>query len=192
MQLGLVDPIVDGQRVLRAVLEAMARPGRVLAVTGPVESPAPLDPATTAICLALIDLDTPLWLDAAAASPAVLEYVSFHCGAPLAAGPSTARFAVVADLASMPPLDAFEAGDDEEPERSATLIVQVGGFQTGVGRRLRGPGIQGEAWLGIPGLPAAFWDQLRHNHMCFPRGVDVILAAGHQIAALPRSTRVED
>jgi alpha-D-ribose 1-methylphosphonate 5-triphosphate synthase subunit PhnH len=192
MQLGLVDPIVDGQRVLRAVLEAMARPGRVLSVTGPVESPAPLDPATTALCLALIDLDTALWLDAAAASPAVLEYVSFHCGAPPAAGPSEARFAVVADPASMPPLDAFEARDDEEPERSATLIVQVGGFQTGLGRRLRGPGIQGEAWLGVSGLTPAFWDQLRHNHMCFPRGVDVILAAGHQIAALPRSTRVED
>jgi alpha-D-ribose 1-methylphosphonate 5-triphosphate synthase subunit PhnH len=192
MQLGLVDPIVDGQRVLRAVLEAMARPGRVLAMAGPAESPIPLDPATTAVCLALIDLDTPLWLDAAAASPAVLEYLSFHCGAPLAAAPSAARFAVVVDPASMPPLDAFEAGDDEEPERSAAVIVQVGGFQTGVGRRLRGPGIQGEAWLGVPGLPSAFWDRLRHNHMCFPRGVDVILSAGHQIAALPRSTRVDD
>src|SRR5262245_41909085 len=151
MQLGLVDPIVDGQRVLRAVLEAMARPGRVLAVAGPVESPVPLDPATTAVCLALIDLDKPLWLGGAAASRALLDSLGFHCGARLAAAPSAARFAVVADPASMPPLDAFEAGDDEEPERSATLIVQVGGFQTGVGRRLRGPGIQGEAWLGVPG-----------------------------------------
>jgi alpha-D-ribose 1-methylphosphonate 5-triphosphate synthase subunit PhnH len=186
----LADPGLDSQRTFRAVLDAMARPGRVLGVTGPLESPLPLDPATAAVCLALGDLDTPLWLDSAAARPAVREYLRFHCGVPIVAAMAGAHFAVVADAWSMPPLEAFEAGDDEVPERSATLIVQVEGFRPGTGRRLAGPGILREVWLDVVGLPERFWAELEVNHARFPCGVDVILTAGFSVVALPRSTQV--
>ncbi len=60
-----------------------------------------------------------------------------------------------------------------------------------MGHRLTGPGIAGESSLGAEGLPEQFWAMLLKNHAMFPRGVDVLLAAGMLVAALPRTTRVE-
>jgi alpha-D-ribose 1-methylphosphonate 5-triphosphate synthase subunit PhnH len=188
---GLVDPVRDSQRIFRSVLEATAHPGRVVAVAGPAETPRPLHGTAAAVCLALVDLDTPVWLDGAARSPEVLDGLRFHCGCPIVEDPRGARFALVVDAGSMPPLDVFDGGSEEYPDRSATLVLQVAALGAGAGRRLTGPGIAGEARLAVEGPPARFWEELRANHARFPRGVDVILAAPDRLAALPRTTRVE-
>ena len=188
---GFADPVLDSQRVFRAVLDAIAHPGRVLTLPGPDTPPAPLGGASAGVCLTLLDFETPLWLDAVAATAGAQEYLRFHCGVPLVETPAQARFALIADPASMPGLQAFDAGTDERPDQSATLVVQVGALLVGTGRRLSGPGIDGEARLGVEGRPPGFWDAVRANAARFPRGVDLILCAGDQIAALPRTTRVE-
>lgn len=189
---GLADPVLDSQRIFRSVLEAMAHPGRVVAVAGPEETPRPLHGAAAAVCLALVDMETPLWLDPVARTAEVLEGLRFHCGCPIVEEPTGARFALIVDARHMPPIEAFDAGNDEYPDRSATLIVQVAALAVGTGKRLTGPGIAGEGRLAVGGLPERFWAGLRDNHARFPRGVDVILASPAAVAALPRTTRVED
>ncbi len=186
---GFADPVLDSQRVFRAVLDAMAHPGRVV-TTAPLAAPPPLDAATAAVCLTVLDFETPIWLDPAAATADVVAFLRFHCGAPLVEVPATARFAVIADAARMPPIDAFEPGTDERPDLSATLVVQVGGLAGGRGARLTGPGIEGEARLEVSDAPR-LWPALRTNAARFPRGVDVVLCSGAQLAALPRTTHVE-
>jgi alpha-D-ribose 1-methylphosphonate 5-triphosphate synthase subunit PhnH len=91
----------------------------------------------------------------------------------------------------MPSPDAFDSGTAEYPERSATLIVQVQSLLGGTGRRLKGPGIAGEARLEVAGASKAFWTWMAANHALFPCGADVVLSAGRVIAALPRTTEVE-
>jgi alpha-D-ribose 1-methylphosphonate 5-triphosphate synthase subunit PhnH len=189
---GLRDPVLEGQAIFRAVLEAMAYPGRIVDIPGPFEVPPPLDPAAAGVGLALLDLDTPLWLDPAAATAEVIEYVQFHCGAPIVKAPADARFALIADPEGLPWLEAFDNGTDEYPDRSATLILQVEALSAGRGRRLSGPGIAGEARLDVTGASDRLWAEWRANHARFPRGVDLILSAGTVAAALPRSVRVED
>jgi alpha-D-ribose 1-methylphosphonate 5-triphosphate synthase subunit PhnH len=188
---GFTDPVLDSQRVFRALLDAMAHPGRVVAVPGPEDPPLPLGSAAAATALALLDFETPVWLDAAAATPEIAGYLRFHCGAPLVEEPRAAQFALIVHPTAMPPLEAFDAGSDERPERSATLVLQVDGLAAGRGRRLTGPGIHGTTWLDVPGAAPRFWDAVRANAACFPRGVDLLLCAGALVAALPRSTRVE-
>lgn len=188
---GLADPVLDSQRIFRAVLGAMARPGTVHAIGDAPAAPKPLWPATVAVCLSLVDLDTPLWLDAAADTGAVRDHLRFHCGCPLVDRPETASFAVIAAPGDMPPLDRFAIGDPEYPDRSATLIVQAARLTGGADRRLTGPGIRDHAHLDAAGLPGAFWAWLRDNNRLFPLGVDVVLTAPEGIAALPRTTRVE-
>jgi len=192
---GLRDPVLDSQRIFRAVLEATAHPGRILAVDGPAPDPElaprwPLYPATTAVCLTLLDFETPLWLDPAARTPEVTDYLRFHCGCPIVDDPVAARFAVVAHASSMPALATFDPGTEEYPDRSATVIVQARTLST-AGRRITGPGIESEAQIEAEGVPARFWEDLRVNHARFPRGIDVLLTAGRSLAALPRTTRVE-
>jgi alpha-D-ribose 1-methylphosphonate 5-triphosphate synthase subunit PhnH len=191
MRPGLADPVLDSQRIFRGVLDALSHPGRIVSVAAEEKAPGPLHPATVAVCLALVDLETPLWLDPAGRAPDVVEHLRFHCGCPIAEEPGRARFAVITDPESMPPLEAFDPGTDEYPDRSATVIVQARALALGEGRRLTGPGIESESRLEATGLPARFWDGIRANHGRFPRGVDVLLTAGARLAALPRTTRVE-
>jgi alpha-D-ribose 1-methylphosphonate 5-triphosphate synthase subunit PhnH len=191
VRLGLADPVLDSQRIFRGVLQAMSSPGRVVTLAAAAPPLPPLDWASLAICLALVDLETPIWLDAAGRTPEVVAYLRFHCGCRIVDEPAQARFAVVAEAAAMPALDRFDAGSDEYPDRSATVIVQTRTLVAGSGRRLAGPGIESEVRLEAGGLPAGFWTDLRANRERFPRGVDVLLTAGAGVAALPRTTRVE-
>lgn len=189
---GLVDPTLDSQRIFRSALEAISHPGRIVDVMAAIHAPAPLHPAAACVCLALLDFDTPLWLDDPGARPEVVEWLKFHCGVPIVDRPDAARFALIADPEHMPPLRAFDAGVAEYPERSATLIIQVHTLIGGTGRRLTGPGIAGEARLEVAGAPEAFWRWVADNHARFPCGVDVFMSAGQVVTALPRTTRVED
>jgi alpha-D-ribose 1-methylphosphonate 5-triphosphate synthase subunit PhnH len=188
---GLADPTLDSQRIFRSLLEAMAHPGRIVDVAVELRAPSPLHPAAAAACLTVLDFDTPLWLDEAAARPDAVEWLRFHSGAPIVSRPQAARFALIADPQGMPSPDTFDSGTAEYPERSATLIVQVQSLLGGTGRRLRGPGIADEARLEVAGAPDAFWTWMAANHALFPCGVDVVLSAGRVIAALPRTTEVE-
>jgi alpha-D-ribose 1-methylphosphonate 5-triphosphate synthase subunit PhnH len=189
VQPSFTDPVLDSQRAFRAVLDAMAHPGRIVTATAP-GAPPPLGSAAAAVCLTLLDFDTPLWLDAAAANAGVVDYLRFHCGMALVEAPGTARFVLIADATRIPSLDDLEAGTDERPDLSATVVLQVARLSRGRGPRLTGPGIESEARLEVAGAPQ-LWAMASANAARFPRGVDFILCAGDRLAALPRTTRVE-
>ena len=187
---GFTDPVHDAQASFRAILDAMAHPGRIkeLPVSLAAAPPAPLGVAAAAIALTLCDIDTPIWLDRPLA--AALSYLAFHCSAPPAASPVDARFAFIADAAALPSLEGFALGSDEYPDRSTTLVIEVAGLTAGRGMRLAGPGIRGEALLGVAGLPARLLEERAALVALLPRGLDVILVSGTRLAALPRWTRV--
>lgn len=184
---GFADPVLDAQACFRAVLEAMSRPGRVVRAGAALRPPAPLAPAAAAVLLALADADTPLWSDGGADAGAWLR---FHCGAPFVAAPGDAVFALA--TGTPPPLDALAAGTEEQPQRGATLVVQVAALEAGTGWRLTGPGIEHEHRLSVRGAPAGFLAAWAENRARFPRGVDVVLCAGDRLAALPRSVAIQE
>src|SRR5262249_60143642 len=72
---GFVEPVLESQRVFRRVLDAMAHPGRIVRIDSFIDAPVPLAPATAAVCLTLLDFETPLWLDAAARVPELSEWL---------------------------------------------------------------------------------------------------------------------
>lgn len=184
---GFADPVLDAQACFRATLEAMSRPGRVQPAGLGLAPPAPLMPAAAAVLLTLADAATPLWHDAGAVADAWLR---FHCGAPGAAEPGAAAFLLA--TGSAPALAALQAGSEEEPERGATLILQVASLTEGAGWRLRGPGIAQEHRLAVEGAPPGFVAAWAGNRALFPRGVDVMLCAGTRIAALPRGIEIAE
>ena len=194
MRAGFADPVLEAQQAFRAVLDAVARPGRIVVVGEQLAPPPQLHPAAAAVALALLDFESPLWVDLSVGAEA-RDWLAFHTGAPFLERPGAASFAIVADPGRLPALaqgtlDDFDMGTDERPDRSATLVIQVAAFDAGAGHRLSGPGILGEARLAARGLPDAFWQGLRANHGRFPRGVDVLLTAGRHLVALPRTTRI--
>jgi alpha-D-ribose 1-methylphosphonate 5-triphosphate synthase subunit PhnH len=190
---GFADPVFDGQRVFRAVLSALSEPGRVvpLGLAG-FAPPAPLPAEVAAVALALIDHETPVWLDAVLQVAPVVAWLKFHTGARMVKDPSQAAFALIGAPAAMPPLDAFAQGTLDYPDRSTTLVLAVDALDNPVagGLVLAGPGIAGERQFACAPQPEGFAGMLAANRARFPCGVDLVLAGGGAVAGLPRTTRV--
>lgn len=183
---GFADPVGESQATFRAVLDAMARPGK-LHRAEQLTGPAPLDSATAAVLLTLVDNESPLWLDPDAM--AAREWLAFHCGAAVVDASGDASFAVAL---SLPDLATLSAGSYEAPESSATLILQLSTLGTGTRYRLSGPGLRQPTIFSASGLPVDFVEIWRRNHALYPRGVDLILCSGTTLTALPRSVTIEE
>lgn len=188
---GLADPVHDSQRIFRGLMTALAHPGRKLSLADGLEGPEPLDEATVAAALTLMDYDTPLWIDWIADTPPVRAYLKFHCGCPIVEHSATAAFALITDPENMPRLALFAQGVDLYPDRSATLLVQLPSLESGPAVTLRGPGIKESETVALAGLPDWFWNDWRLNAAQFPLGVDILFTCGSDVIGLPRSILAE-
>jgi alpha-D-ribose 1-methylphosphonate 5-triphosphate synthase subunit PhnH len=187
-----IDPAIAHQAAFRAVMDAMSRPGDIRPLATTIRPPAPLKPATAAVACALMDFETPVWLDASlAAVPELVTWLRFETGAPVVSKPEQAAFAVIAEATVMPSFSAFLLGNHDYPDRNTTLVVQVERFGTGESMRLSGPGLAQSRSFCATSLPADFVERLQANRVLFPRGVDIILTSDDTVAALPRSIRCE-
>lgn len=184
------DSVQASQATFRCVLDALAEPGTVRTLPVEVTGPAPLHDATTALCLALLDFDTPVWSDAATRTASVASYLRFHCGCQLTDDAASAEFALVGNAADVE-LSSFAKGSMEYPDRSTTLFIQVPSLDGGPVRTLSGPGIPGARTLRVAGLPANFDAQWRANTKAFPLGVDLVLCCRGQVIGLPRTTHID-
>ncbi len=186
---GFTDLAVQSAHAFRAIMQAMARPGRVLELGTGLEAPEPLLASAAAVALTLCDFQTPVWLGPDLRNDKVMHYLRFHAGSPLTAEPDKAQFLFATTGQMLPTLELLMQGTHEYPDRSATLIIQVLGFEPGA-VTLSGPGIRGREPFGVAGIGPSFWAAMAENHARFPVGVDVIFAAPGLVAALPRSTEI--
>ena len=74
---GFANAPIDAAKTFRAALSAMARPGRIEAVSG-ARPPAPLSPAAGALLLTLVDPEAPVHLAGLFDAPEIREWISFH------------------------------------------------------------------------------------------------------------------
>ncbi|MDP3950280.1 phosphonate C-P lyase system protein PhnH [Microbacterium sp.] len=186
---GLPHPVQDAQRVFRAVLDALARPTAPQFVNAAVEPPTPLGATVGAVILTLCDEQTPIWLDAGLrAAPEVGAWIVFHTGARIVDVPAEALFVIASSSETAPALSELTRGTDEEPHRSATLIIDARGCAGIDDLTATGPGIREAAEWDGAGLPAGFLPQWQANRALYPCGVDLLLAEETTVRGLPRTT----
>ena len=188
---GFTDPVQGSQQTFRAMLDAIAHPGRIVATDNVLSPPRPLNLASAAVCLTLLDFETSLWTDLKFDAKGT-GWLRFHCGCSIVTDPSEAVFALITRSDTMPILNKFKTGNDESPESSTTLIIQTGGLNSTDGIRLTGPGIETFSTLNVEGLTKHFWQARQSQFAMFPLGVDIIFTYENSLAALPRTTKVED
>jgi alpha-D-ribose 1-methylphosphonate 5-triphosphate synthase subunit PhnH len=186
---GFSDPVFQSQDTYRLILHAMAFPGRIMTGTYGLDNAIMMDQATAAVCLTLLDRETPLWLQDGYA-PSLGAWLRFYCGCELVDDLSAATFALILEPSRMPSLDRFCNGTPMHPERSTTLILQVDMLDDSNGVSLRGPGIQAAIDLSVTTMPNCFWDQRQSVCDDFPQGLDMIFTCGRRLAALPRTTMI--
>jgi alpha-D-ribose 1-methylphosphonate 5-triphosphate synthase subunit PhnH len=185
---GFAHPAAGSQAVFRTVLSAMSEPGRIwMCPALPKESS--LQPVTAAVALTLLDYETPVFLAGRLGSDEARDFLAFHTGAPIISEPARAGFVIAASADDLPPIESLNAGTPEYPDRSATVILGVSGFETGTRVSLRGPGIPEFRNFQAGGLEASFWRLAIGNASRFPLGIDFIFCGPDALAALPRSTQ---
>jgi len=179
------DPVQATQQVFRSALNALSEPGLVQVVN---DAPGldRLAPATYALCLSLLDSDTPLWLSPSLDTPSLRANLAFHCGCPIVDEPGHAEFAILDDDAPEA-LSGFNPGTDRDPHLSCTVFIQLPQLQGGPSMSWQGPGILGKRAMQLP-LPDSIWPQRAVQR--FPKGYDLFVTAGNEFVGLPRSTRV--
>ncbi|WP_193180905.1 phosphonate C-P lyase system protein PhnH [Nisaea sediminum] len=185
---GFADTVTESQQVFRHLLEAMARPGTVQTIDIDLEGPSTLDRAATAIALALVDFETPLYVSPALSTNAAETYLKFHCGTRITDDPMEAAFAILDKAPES--LSGFNSGTDEYPENGATLLIQVDTVEAGGPLVLSGPGIKDTTRLDLPDVPAGFWTVRAAQQRYFPRGIDLVFVSGASMVAIPRTTTV--
>lgn len=179
------NPALASQLSFRAALGALAEPGLVQTLPA-VQPIAGLASATYALCLSLLDADTPVWLAPAFDSPVLRSNLGFHCGCPIVETREEAVFAIL-DTGELDDLVGFDGGSERYPDQSCSLIVQLDALDDGECMRWQGPGIETERLVSLP-LPPGFWEQ-RERRNQFPRGLDIFFSVGERLIGLPRSTR---
>ncbi|MDO7632874.1 MAG: phosphonate C-P lyase system protein PhnH [Paracoccaceae bacterium] len=179
---GFSNPAHDAAFAFRAILDAMARPGLVVALAG-ASAPAPLSNAAAAAVLTLVDATTPLYLAPSHDNPNLRAWLTFHCNAPFCAE-NDAQFALGtwADLI----LYTFPKGTPLYPDRSTTLIIDH--WEAAVpNTQIHGPGIETTTQIALPDI-----GYFAANHRLSPLGLDFIFTKGDALFALPRSTAVQE
>lgn len=184
---GFADPVHQAQQAFRIALEALARPGRVQALTTAVDG-VPLGAAQAQLLLALTDEETPVWWQAPARE--LQRWLQFHTGARSVADPADASFAVITHAADMPELARFRWGTPAAPEQSCTLLLEVPSLHGGLAIDAHGPGIAEHVVLTVAGLAEGFWADWQASHAAFPQGVDLFFTCAAELIGLPRTTRV--
>jgi alpha-D-ribose 1-methylphosphonate 5-triphosphate synthase subunit PhnH len=188
---GFSSPVMDSQRTFRALLDAMANPGRIIRLAVNLKPPKPLNHATASICLTLLDFETSLWTDLETELEAI-DWLRFHCGCSIVSDKSEAVFGLYTSTKAIAQLEKFKVGRDERPEASATVIIQTNGVTATRGKRLTGPGIETFSTLAIEDLKEEFWEKRYVQCAMFPLGIDIIFTFQDMVVALPRTTKVED
>lgn len=199
---GFANPVIESQRTFRAVLEALAHPGKIVTLHGNPQTPPGTCPTAASILLTLLDSDCSLWIDPAILTPAVKGWFTFHTACTIVPEPGGAQFAWISDLSVLPAFSTFCCGTDRYPDSSATLLINVPVLADGplvgeeaVGLRLEGPGVPSSRTVYLPGVDFAYiarFVALRAaNHEIFPCGVDIYLTTPETIVGLPRTTRVD-
>ena len=145
---GFSDPVLDSQRVFRALLAAMSYPGRILRLTPPAQVPEGLCEASWSVLLTLADPAVSLWTDLPEGSTA-RESIRVLCGSPTVERPGEAELVLLTRPREVGIPCDFRLGTEKRPELGATLVIQTAALSVGEGFALSGPGVCRETFLKV-------------------------------------------
>ncbi|PMJ90753.1 phosphonate C-P lyase system protein PhnH [Vibrio sp. 10N.261.55.A7] len=190
------DAVHDSQQCFRLLLKAMSEPGTIVTLDR-CDGFGSMMSASAQTLLSMSDNVTPIWLSPSFLQDrAISENIKFHVSVPIVESLEQASFAAFSlqdldsqDWCSLP----FNTGNEEYPDSSTTVIIELDSLAGGAALELSGPGIESHKTAYLNGAPNALITFLMHrqDQMAFPLGIDVIFVADQQVMCLPRTTKVE-
>lgn len=164
------------QRTFRQIMNSFARPGVIETLEGEamlLTLATLLDGATSLADLdGLVSAPDLARLEATAAKAEQARFVLTHGETAPAFKPSFGTLA--------------------SPDMGATILLKIQAIGHGNKLILSGPGIDGTCEVAVAGLHPAWLAAHLEWNSAFPLGVDMLLVAGLQVMALPRTTRIQE
>jgi len=167
----------------RSLLQAMAMPGTIETLVT-FQKPTGLSDAMAATLLTLCDAETNLFLADTYHNDEIKQWVGFHLNAPITSAQDADFF--IGSWKDLEEKPSVKTGTDQFPDRSATFIIDVSKLEN-TGLRLTGPGIKSHSFLSLPNAKP-----FTENQKSFPLGNDYYFCFENHIAAISRTTFVED
>ena len=186
------DPIFNGQHHYRRLLDAMARPGKIVSLDDvSISPPLGWSAAAMLVGFTLLDREVSFWnllLD-----QGLKNYLSHQTGA-VYAEVELADFVFWQGHVPFSKNKSIKSGTLEYPEDSATLILQVDevsehAIENSLGVIMTGPGIKHDHTRFIKGLHPDNLMLIQQINAEYPLGVDLFLAdRKNQVMAISRTT----
>jgi alpha-D-ribose 1-methylphosphonate 5-triphosphate synthase subunit PhnH len=187
------DQVFTSQQYYRLLLDAMARPGKIVMLPRlEIVPPEGLFWPLAGLAFTLLDQETTF---------AVLpnnqswnRYLCLNTGSRQAAV-SGAEFIILDGRVDLPELLTINRGELLFPDRGATLMIMVqavGGADADIKLTLQGPGIAGKKDLALSGLCPVNLERVQTLNREFPLGVDLMISdnAG-ALVCIPRSSIIQ-
>jgi alpha-D-ribose 1-methylphosphonate 5-triphosphate synthase subunit PhnH len=184
---GLSQPVYDAQGIFRLLLKGMSEPGLIARIDDIGDHPEGMDPAAYAVALTLFDHDTRIHLMPSLQQAQIIDSLRFHTGSPFIDDLATADF-VVSNENERPELDQLNAGSEEYPDQSCTLVIQCESLFKGIIYRATGPGIESSRKIRCSAFNGTLLHQREKLSRSFPLGIDLILTCGREFFCIPRTT----
>ena len=166
----------DCQRAFRALLDAHSYPGRVFDLATEarlVSLDSQLPKPLIVIILCLLDIETSFCAESADGSRDE-AFVAQLCGArPTTVNEADFIFIAGAGIPLAAAIAEAKAGDLVDPHKGATIVAEVASLEAGGVLRLSGPGIDGQARLGV-GRDAEWIAARARKNREFPLGIDLL------------------
>jgi alpha-D-ribose 1-methylphosphonate 5-triphosphate synthase subunit PhnH len=185
--------LFDAQLTFRKVLDAMARPGKVVKMPDIALNPSTENKYPFAILFTLLDHEVSFKvLDPKNRenTEEISRYISSNTGS-RESQLENAVFFLIYGGSSNGLIKKMKRGTLEYPDASATLIYDVGRIGKGIRLTISGPGIRAEREIEIDGIEEEEIREIVTVNSEFPLGIDAIFSDRYgNIVCLPRSTRV--
>lgn len=188
---GFTDLTHQSQQSFKAIMDAMAQPGKIYDAPHKVDNAGALNPVAAMTALTLCDAETLIYLDEALNTTETRQFLAFHTGAATTSDPQKAQFAFLSSADALEGDHNFNMGNHEYPDQSTTVIIAVNDLANQAGATLSGPGIETSRTIASSSLNQQFWQQAEANNAEYPLGIDHIFVTETQLAALPRSTKIK-
>ncbi len=190
------DQVFMSQQIFRLLLEAMARPGRIVALPKlEIDPPEGLSRPIAGLAFTLLDQETTFTVLPDRQSWS--HYLCLNTGS-CSVELSRAEFIIMDGSVDQPSLLEVSRGNLLFPDRGATLMIMVSAVGEDDGEddgeirlTLRGPGVPGKKGISLSGLCPGTLAYVKALNREFPLGVDLMICDNRgALVCIPRSSSI--
>ena len=182
------DPVFDCQQVFKALMNALAQPGKVFSIEENVKRLGGNGAPFKAVALTLLDNWRSFYVEGDPALAEELRELTYGVPAPL----EEADYLFFPRMGEPGPvIEKAKPGTLPEPHKSATLFLMTDSLTGGDAFSLTGPGVEGAVTVTLPAPCRAWLEERQAQAFEFPCGVDLyFLTPQGQVMGIPRKVKI--